>query len=160
MSISAQRRNQREASRLSKFWSFVPLGHESECWLWAGPLHKGYGRFCLGVGNERRWKFAHRFVYESRVGAIPEGLTLDHLCRVPRCVNPAHLEPVTASENTSRVGFRRSVCPNGHEYTSETRVRYGGRSVCRMCVREANKRARMRRKAVHFKVIAERKKAR
>ncbi|MGH9151353.1 MAG: HNH endonuclease [Acidimicrobiales bacterium] len=32
----------------------------------------------------------------------PEGLTLDHLCRDRRCVNPAHLEPVTVAENLRR----------------------------------------------------------
>jgi DNA-binding XRE family transcriptional regulator len=33
---------------------------------------------------------------------IPEGLQLDHLCRVRCCVNPAHLEPVTNRENSHR----------------------------------------------------------
>jgi hypothetical protein len=35
-------------------------------------------------------------------GPIPDGLQLDHLCRVRCCVNPNHLEPVTAKENTLR----------------------------------------------------------
>ena len=36
------------------------------------------------------------------VGSIPDGLHLDHLCRVPACVNPEHLEPVTLAENNRR----------------------------------------------------------
>jgi hypothetical protein len=44
----------------------------------------------------------HRVVYRLLVGTIPEGLTLDHLCFVPCCCNPDHLEPVTRAENTRR----------------------------------------------------------
>lgn len=74
------------------------------CWLWTGTvLGSGYGQFRVGMGHVR----AHRFAYELLVGPIPEALTLDHLCRVTSCVNPLHLEPVTASENIKRaVPFR------------------------------------------------------
>lgn len=69
------------------------------CWLWTGSLTwDGYGLF---RENNRRTG-AHRFAYEYHVGPIPAGLQLDHLCRVRNCVNPDHLEPVTASENTRR----------------------------------------------------------
>lgn len=73
------------------------IHHEpnSGCWLWAGADNGGgYGKF--------RGKYAHRVSYEMRNGAIPEGLHLDHLCRVPCCVNPDHLEPVTNQENARR----------------------------------------------------------
>jgi hypothetical protein len=59
-----------------------------------------------GKGGARS---AHRFYYEQHVGPIPEGLQLDHLCRNTRCVNPAHLEPVTGAENMRRrVAARRT----------------------------------------------------
>ena len=38
----------------------------------------------------------------DRYGPVPEGMQLDHLCRVPGCVNPDHLEPVSAAENVRR----------------------------------------------------------
>lgn len=44
----------------------------------------------------------HRKIYEALVGDIPRGLQLDHVCRNRVCVNPAHLEPVTISENAKR----------------------------------------------------------
>ncbi len=74
----------------------APLG---ECWVWVARLNRnGYGRLHHG-GCER---MAHRLSYEVHVGPIPDGLLLDHLCRVRCCVNPAHLEPVTHRENTLR----------------------------------------------------------
>lgn len=70
---------------------------ENGCWLWQGCLNvRGYGQ--LGKGS----RAAHRVFYERHVGPIPEGLTIDHLCRVRHCVNPAHMEPVTVAENVRR----------------------------------------------------------
>lgn len=50
---------------------------------------------------------AHRVAYELWVGPIPEGMELDHRCKVRACINPAHLEPVTHAENMRRLGRRR-----------------------------------------------------
>lgn len=68
-------------------------GHETPCWVWQLSLtNKGYG--AIGGGREGH-QLAHRFYYE-------QANELDHLCRVPACVNPAHLEPVTHVENCRR----------------------------------------------------------
>ena len=70
------------------------------CWNWQRQLSdRGYGR-CHTPQN--RNTLAHRMMYERLVEPIPDGLQLDHLCRNPRCVNPAHLEPVTQSINQRR----------------------------------------------------------
>ena len=70
-----------------------------ECWLWTAATNRaGYG--LLGIPG--RSTLAHRIAYEEYVGPVPDGLELDHLCRVRRCVKPAHLEPVTRSENVRR----------------------------------------------------------
>jgi transcriptional regulator with XRE-family HTH domain len=73
---------------------------EDGCWIWRGRINQaGYGE--IKVPGGRRLK-AHRATYEHHVGPIPDGLDLDHLCRVRPCVNPAHMEPVTRRENIQR----------------------------------------------------------
>jgi hypothetical protein len=91
----------------ARFWSKV--SKTDACWLWTGTLDaKGYGQFWDGQVIAR----APRFAYEFLVDAIPEGLTIDHLCRVVACVNPAHLEPVTSEENTRRMHEARGHKPS------------------------------------------------
>jgi hypothetical protein len=91
---------------------------ENGCWIWSGALTgAGYGQLSL---NNRK-QYAHRVSYEAFVGPIPDGLHIDHLCRVRRCVNPAHLEPVTVAENNRRAS-RRPTCSNGHEMTPENTI--------------------------------------
>ena len=81
------------------------------CWIWAaGRMKDGYGRLRIGP---RRAVLAHRFAYEQLRGPIPESAELDHLCRVPSCVNPEHLEPVSHRENCRR-GLR-GILAKGHQ---------------------------------------------
>jgi len=109
------------------------------CWLWLGGVDtQGYGRL--------RWDGreigTHRIVWMVLVGPIPEGLTLDHLCRVRHCVNPLHLEPVTLRVNQSRGqgasarSLRGETCPRGHTYGSDNvmpSVAAMGKRTCRAC---------------------------
>lgn len=123
------------------FWSRVDKAGEGGCWLWTGTVYKtGYGglatRLRLTPGGSR---LAHRAAYQLLVGPIPEGLHLDHLCRVRRCVNPAHLEPVTPKENARRGlrGALKTHCPHGHPLTAENMTvrSLDGARVCHPCVR-------------------------
>lgn len=108
------------------------LIREDGCWLWTGDANNvGYGK----VRRNGKAHRAHRYAYEQLVGPIPEGLTLDHLCRVRLCVNPAHLEPVTLRENVMRgtsvtaINAKKTHCPRGHEYD---RI-YAGHRKCQTC---------------------------
>lgn len=110
------------------------------CWIWTAGARHGYGSFSVGTRTRQQFKQAHRVAYELEFGPIPDGFTLDHLCKVTLCVRPTHLEPVTMAENLARsdgvANRHRAVthCPRGHEYTeANTRREPNGRRHCRTC---------------------------
>lgn len=75
-------------------------GYSTPCWIWQLRINKrtGYGKVRV---KGKDW-LAHRWHYTEARGEIPPGLQLDHLCRSRDCVNPDHLEPVTAVTNSRR----------------------------------------------------------
>ena len=127
------------------------------CRLWTGALNsRGYGQ----VWDDGRSRSAHRVAYELAVGPIPAGLVIDHLCGVRRCVEPAHLQPVTVAVNSARartcpstVNAAKTSCLRGHPLTGENLVvkLRGTRTPvrnCRTCTRDAAERRRRSTAAV------------
>lgn len=108
----------------------------SGCWEWGGALDQhGYGTFrSRGVGYK-----AHRAVYALLVEPPDPTLDLDHLCRNRKCVNPAHLEPVSRRENVLRgntiaaMHAAKTHCIHGHEFTPENTYRIGVWRKCKKC---------------------------
>lgn len=116
--------------------TLAKIAFSDGCWLWTGrPNAGGYGRVRQGARGTPIL-YAHRVLYEALVGPVPAGLELDHLCRMPACVRPDHLEPVTHRENIVRgespvaKQARKTHCKNGHELSAPTRR---GR-ICRTCL--------------------------
>jgi hypothetical protein len=113
------------------------------CWLWTSRTDDfGYGHFKV----KGRSLKAHRVAWTIERGPIPDDKTLDHICRNPRCVNPAHLALISNKENILRgvsptaLNARRTHCKNGHELGGNNLAVNHGRRECIQC-----RRARCRR---------------
>jgi hypothetical protein len=114
----------------------------NSCWQWTAAVN-AYGYGVIGVPGTHRTMLAHRAAFEAWVGPIPDGLDLDHLCRTRRCVNPAHLEPVSRRTNLLRgltitaANAAKTACPKGHPYEGRNLLirSRNGRPVrrCRTC---------------------------
>lgn len=164
---------QYDTTRLpARFWAKVDRNgavpvcapHLGPCWIWM-PAHRqrlakngsSYGRWGGSVDGKRWISLVHRSAYAAMVGAIPDGLQIDHLCRVRACVNPAHLEPVTCRTNilrgiaparTRESRAARTHCLRGHEYTSANTITQTNRKgyrlrSCRTCRNDALSKARV-----------------
>lgn len=133
---------------------YVPVP-ESGCWLW-DKCENGLG-YGLVTVNGKQW-VAHRYFYTQLRGPIPDGLTLDHLCRVRCCVNPDHLEPVTMRVNCLRgisfaaVNAAKTICINGHDWNTGgyylAKRKLGYERVCKACRNDIQRRYRRKRREV------------
>jgi hypothetical protein len=139
--IRRQRTKRPAIERFNEKYVVCPSG----CWIWTASVDDcGYGNFAAEPPRSMR---AHKWIYQHMVGMVPEGLELDHLCRVRNCVNWRHLEAVTHRENMIRADFKNNrrkrvpavTCPNGHAYTGARS--YDNKSQrCRVCANAARKR--------------------
>lgn len=136
VSLHKERTERTGGLLLQAFWGKIV--RSDSCWLWNSTKSvNGYGVFWNGHKGVR----AHRFSYELFKGPIPDGLQIDHLCRVRHCVNPLHLEAVTQKENLLRgesfsaINKRKTECNYGHPLSGENLRIWNGRRRCRACVR-------------------------
>lgn len=131
----------RVSSALEKrFWKHV---HKTKtCWLWTASLKpSGHGQIRI----KNKTCYAHRLSMQIH-GLLVPGLVVDHVCRVPNCVNPAHLRMVTQrinaienSDSAAALNARRKRCPLGHPL-----IVYGKRRLCRVCLLKQKKMAYLR----------------
>ena len=139
-------------SRFNKKWKLYTKHYYkgAPCWEWGGGIMKnGYGTFWY----EGRTMLVHRWSYGYLVEPIPEGLTIDHLCRNRTCVRPSHLEAVTSRENTLRGdtpaarNSKKTHCSRGHLYNiGNTYTRKDRRERgCRICRNKAARFAQLKR---------------
>lgn len=133
------------ARRFAALYAVDPSG----CWPWTGWTDpNGYAKFTTG----KKAHLAHRWSYEQHVGPIPDGLVLDHLCRVRHCVNPEHLEPVLQKVNALRgygvpaLNARKTHCKRGHEFDAANTYidPTSGARQCRRCKADRARLSRQR----------------
>lgn len=91
------------------FWSkAVRVG---DCLIWQGRLDdKGYGRWRCD-GQEMR---AHQYAFTNSHGPIPQGMEVDHRCRVRACVDPNHLRIATSKQNSENLSRHSDRSVSGH----------------------------------------------
>lgn len=140
--------------RIERLSTYEDRGYSSLCCVFTGTTNRhGYGQIS---DRGARW-LVHRYVYTQLVGPIPAGMVIDHLCRVPACCNPAHLEVVTQAENIrrgdgpqitrERLSSVRS-CVNGHDFDeANTYIKPDGNRACRRCKADRKRAARAAERA-------------
>lgn len=86
---------------------------ENGCWIWAGTHTSGSSYPQVGftrdpiTGGPRTY-LVHRLMLEAKLGHPIGGMHSHHVCATRRCVNPDHLEPVTAAENVAEMMARKT----------------------------------------------------
>lgn len=124
-----------KTSDLDRFYSKTDKSWWDGCRYWSAYKNAGgYGVF--GVGQ--RSVLAHRFAWEVERGPIPDGMTIDHLCRHRDCVNPRHMEVVTPRENKRRQRPPHHIpglCRSGRHLMTADNMNPSGREkrICKAC---------------------------
>jgi len=118
---------------------------EGGCWIsrYSTASH-GYAQIGWQDAGRRSVVLAHRAAWVHVNGQMPLGMTLDHLCKERRCVNPAHLRMLPNFENARRTNGRDwplGTCVNGHDHTHLIRTAKaasprGYRMICGTCQRD------------------------
>lgn len=152
------------SSRKPERWNIVPVPERvaqraianvdkrpDGCWIsrYSVGTH-GYAQIGWQSSGTSHGVLAHRAAWVAVNGQVPMGTTLDHTCKVRRCVNPAHLRLLSNIENARRNqgdDFPMGGCRNGHPNTAlvplARRTKSGERRwglTCSICTKDSRAR--------------------
>lgn len=124
----------------------VPIP-EAGCYAWLGKIGThgyAYVAYRDSDGSKRRHRKAATVALELAGRPRPEGLEVDHTCRMRWCVNPDHMRYATRSENSlNRAPYPRylgNVCKRGHPLPPKEQRNKNG--SCPICYRDYQRRYR------------------
>jgi hypothetical protein len=108
-----------------------------KCWYWLFDKPTTY----RGVAHYNKRSIpVHRLSYLIFNGELPAGKEIHHVCEIPNCVNPEHLQALTPEDhskitgNMLRVKFRKDCCKYGHPRdTTEQHITKAGKRLCKLC---------------------------
>lgn len=143
-------RAQSRGFRTPERWNSVPVPErvslravtnvdkqDDGCWIsrYSAGSH-GYSQIGWKDGGKRHMVLGHRATWVQSNGQVPLGMTLDHMCKMRKCVNPAHLRLLPNYENARRTMGRdwpMGYCPNGHPNSELIDTSRGGNATMRTC---------------------------
>ena len=98
----------------------------------------GYTQIGWSESGQATMVLGHRVAWEMHFGPIPDGMTIDHICRNRRCGRIDHLRLMTNEENARMNGNAiKTRCKRGHPFDeANTYVDGRGHRRCRSCARE------------------------
>lgn len=124
---------------------------EGPCHIFSGAID-GMGYGSVGLKGDKTIT-VHRYVWITENGPVPNGLELDHMCRVKSCCNLKHLRAVTHRINSiencdgpSAINARKTHCKYGHQFTPEnTYLTKEKTRKCKTCVKRQSRQLHERR---------------
>ena len=127
---------------IDRIFDGINTRSKKKCWEWNLSIGThGYGQIGWYFSGKSAGTTAHRVAWVAVNGPIPEGMTIDHLCRNRKCVNPNHLQLLTNEENASNNGNSlKTHCVRGHAYEGDNLYKSPrGDRRCRECAKITHK---------------------
>lgn len=116
-----------------KYYIYKPTGCHISTYSVGG---SGYAQVGWQDGPGRIVMSCHRLAWIVTHGPIPDGMTVDHLCKERRCVNVDHMRLLSNFENARRTYGRDwplGECARGHSNEHLGPINAGAQMGCTLC---------------------------